>query len=134
MDKALVVWQDPHWPTQATDLAANAKAKNPNIQRRVDIIISPWRTVGCAVAGWSGGTTFQRDLRRYAKNVKGWKFDSSGIRDRGNGEVVDIEGFYHYDGEIGGKGKRAKKMVEAERRVFEGFGLVWREPEARCTG
>lgn len=132
LDKALVVWQDPHWPTQKADLAADPKAKNPNIHRRVDIIIAPWRTVGCAVAGWSGGTTFQRDLRRYAKNVRGWKFDSSGVRDRSNGEVVDLEGFYGYDGSIGAG--RAKGMLEAERRVFEGMGLEWREAWERCTG
>ncbi|KAK5007907.1 hypothetical protein LTR28_004679, partial [Elasticomyces elasticus] len=92
LDKALVVWQDPAWPDKAADLARNPKAKNPNIHRRVDIIVAPWRTVGCAVAGWTSGTTFQRDLRRYAKSVKGWKFDSSGVRDRANGEVVDLEG------------------------------------------
>ncbi|KAL1301561.1 hypothetical protein AAFC00_005798 [Neodothiora populina] len=128
LDKALVVWQDPHRPTKDADLAANPKAKNPNIHRRVDIIISPWRTVGCAVAGWSGGTTFQRDLRRYAKNVKGWKFDSSGVRDRGTGKVVDVEG-YDDDGKT-----RATTMEEAERRVFAGFGLQYREPWERCTG
>jgi DNA polymerase IV len=132
LDKALVVWQDPSWPTKDADVAADPKAKNPNIHRRVDIIVSTWRTVGCAVTGWSGGTTFQRDLRRYAKNPKGWKFDSSGVRSRVNGEVVDLEGFYHYEGKIG-KG-RAKTMLEAERRVFEGMGLVFREPEERCTG
>ncbi|KAK4540198.1 hypothetical protein LTR36_009696 [Oleoguttula mirabilis] len=129
LDKALVVWQDPQWDTQAADLAADPAAKNPNIHRRVDIIIAPWRTVGCAVAGWSGGTTFQRDLRRYAKHVKGWKFDSSGVRDRGNGECVDLEGFF-----AAGEEGRAKGMVEAERRVFEGLGLVWREAWERCTG
>lgn len=82
--------------------------------------------------GWSGGTTFQRDLRRYAKNVKGWKFDSSGVRDRANGEVVDVEGFYGYDGALG-KG-RAETMEQAEKRVFEGLGLEYREPWERCTG
>lgn len=127
LDKALVVWQDPVWPTKDADLAANSKAKNPNIHRRVDIIISPWRTVGCAVAGWSGGTTFQRDLRRYAKNVKGWKFDSSGVRDRGNGKVVDVERYEDVAG-------RAKTMEEAEKRVFEAFGLEYRQPWERCTG
>lgn len=134
LDKALVVWQDPSWPTKDADLASDPKAKNPNIHRRVDIIISPWRTVGCAVAGWSGGTTFQRDLRRYAKNVKGWKFDSSGVRDRGNGEVVDLEGFYEYHGWIGDKKGRASSLEEAEKRVFERMGLVYREPWERCTG
>ncbi|KAF1344855.1 DNA polymerase beta-like protein [Delphinella strobiligena] len=127
LDKALVVWQDPHWPTKTADLAANPKAKNPNIHRRVDIIISPWRTVGCAVAGWTSGTTFQRDLRRYAKNVKGWKFDSSGVRERGSGRVVDVEGWEDKD-------TRATDMEEAEKRVFKAFGLVYREPWERCTG
>lgn len=134
LDKALVVWQDPVWPNMETELAANPKAKNPNIHRRVDIIIAAWRTVGCAVAGWSGGTTFQRDLRRYAKNVKRWKFDSSGVRDRSNGEVVDLEGWTEEGrAAFGWKGK-AETMVEAEKRVFEGFGLPFREPWERCTG
>lgn len=129
LDKALVVWQHPSFtPTEAGE----GGQKNPNIHRRLDIIVSPWRTVGCAVAGWSGGTTFQRDLRRYAKNVKGWKFDSSGVRSRVNGEVVDLEGWSEYKGTIG-EG-RAKTMLEAERRVFEGMGLVWQRPEERCTG
>ena len=135
LDKALVVWQDPTWPQNSADMAADPEKdakKNPNIHRRVDIIISPWRTVGCAVTGWSGGTTFQRDLRRYAKNVKGWKFDSSGVRSRVNGEVVDVEGWNGYGGGIG-KG-RASAMEEAERRVFEGIGLVYREAGERCTG
>jgi DNA polymerase IV len=52
LDKALVVWQDPVWPTKTQDLARDGKAKNPNVHRRVDIIIAPWRTVGCAVVGW----------------------------------------------------------------------------------
>lgn len=133
LDKALVVWQDPAWPTKEKDLEQNPQAKNPNIHRRVDIIISPWRTVGCAVVGWSGGTTFERDLRRYAKNVKEWKFDSSGVRDRVHGEVIDIEGYLSWKGKEGPEA-RAKTMYEAERRVFEGFGLTYREPWERCTG
>ena len=127
LDKALVVWQDPNWPTKEADLAANPKAKNPNPHRRVDIIISPWRTVGCAVAGWTSGTTFQRDLRRYAKNKLGWKFDSSGVRERGTGRWVDLEGWTN-------KKTRCKDWKEAERKVFEGMGLVYREPCDRCTG
>lgn len=110
LDKAMVVWRDgqdaPH--------------------RRVDIIVSPWKTVGCAMMGWSGGTTFERDLRRYCKAVKGWKFDSSGIRDRRDGSWVDVEG--------SSRGHRAPDMEAAERRVFEGLGLEWRRPEERCTG
>lgn len=120
LDKALVVWQDPN-----SEATADAP-KNPNPHRRVDILISPWKTVGCAVLGWTSETTFQRDLRRYCKVEKGLKLDSSGIRSRqAPYEWVDLED--------GGRGK-AKTMEEAERRVFEGLGLEWRSPEERCTG
>ncbi|KAF5620300.1 DNA polymerase IV [Fusarium tjaetaba] len=112
LDKALVVWQD--------------SSKNATPHRRVDIIISPWKTVGCAVLGWSGGTTFQRDVRRYCKKVKGYKFDSSGIRRRADGRWVDLEGT--------SGGDEAPDMETAERRVFAGLGLQWRSPEERCTG
>ncbi|KAI0798866.1 hypothetical protein GGR55DRAFT_671703 [Xylaria sp. FL0064] len=120
LDKALVVWQDPNWDT--------AKAsKNPNPHRRVDIIISPWRTAGCAVVGWTGGTTFERDLRRYCKKVKRLKFDSSGVRERvDGGEWVDLES--------DANGNPAPDMLTAEKRVFENLGLEWRPPEERCTG
>ncbi|ROV91425.1 hypothetical protein VSDG_07211 [Cytospora chrysosperma] len=120
LDKALVVWQDPNF--KSTD----PSDKNPNTHRRVDILISPWRTVGCAVLGWSSETTFQRDLRRYCKYEKNLKFDSSGIRSREPPyNWVDME-----DGERG----RAETMEEAEKRVFEGLGLEWKPPEERCTG
>ena len=126
LDKALAVWQDPTWGSKETDLAADPEARNPNPHRRVDIIISPWRTVGCAVTGWSSGTTFQRDLRRYAKHAKGWKFDSSGVRDRVTGQWIDLERWTD-------EKTRAKTWQEAERRVFEGLGLEWKTPEERCT-
>ncbi|KAJ5473731.1 hypothetical protein N7475_003297 [Penicillium sp. IBT 31633x] len=114
LDKALVVWQDPHFES------ANADGKNPNIHRRVDIIISPWRTVGCAVLGWSGDTTFQRDLRRYAKKAHLWKFDSSGVRDQSTGNQLDLE----HGGET---------WEEREKLVMEGLGIGWRPPEERCS-
>lgn len=118
LDKALVVWQDPKF--NAAD-----SSRNPNPHRRVDILISPWKTTGCAVLGWSSETTFQRDLRRYCKE-KGLKFDSSGIRSR--------EMPYNWvDLEDGGKGP-PRTMEDAEKRVFEGLELEWRPPEERCTG
>ncbi|KAI1188511.1 hypothetical protein F5B17DRAFT_439523 [Nemania serpens] len=120
LDKAMVVWQDPDWDKTKA-------AKNPNPHRRVDIIISPWKTAGCAVVGWTGGTTFERDLRRYCKKVKGLKFDSSGVRRRGGGgEWVDVES--------DADGNPAPDMLTAEKRVFENLGLEWRSPEERCTG
>ncbi|KAM3562511.1 hypothetical protein ARSEF4850_002729 [Beauveria asiatica] len=110
LDKAMVVWLDPK----------DAKA----LHRRVDIIVSPWKTVGCAILGWSGEKTFQRDLRRYCKKEKGLKFDSSGIRNRANGSWVDLE-----RGDAS-----ADSMEEAERRVFDGLNIPWRPPWDRCTG
>ncbi|KAI4759958.1 Nucleotidyltransferase [Aureobasidium sp. EXF-3400] len=117
LDKALVVWQDPSFDSDPSD----TKKKNPNPHRRVDIIIAPWKTVGCAVMGWSGGTTFQRDLRRYVRQTYNYKFDSSGVRDRRTGDVVDVDG-------------TADTMEQAEKNVFGALGLEYREPWERCTG
>lgn len=124
LDKSLVVWQDPHWEKSSKNPGEKEKEKNPNVHRRVDIIVAPWSKVGCAVMGWTAATTFERDLRRYAKRFKGWKFDSSGVRDRKTGEDVDLEG-------VGG---RCSSVEEAERKVFAGFGLEYREPWDRCAG
>ncbi|EPS29423.1 hypothetical protein PDE_04372 [Penicillium oxalicum 114-2] len=113
LDKALVVWQDPQFD--------KTLKKNPNPHRRVDIIISPWHTVGCAVLGWSGDTTFERDLRRYVKKAHGWKFDSSGVRERtAGGRVIDLE----HGGET---------WEERERLLMERMGIGWRPPHERCT-
>ncbi|KAI1391308.1 Nucleotidyltransferase [Hypoxylon trugodes] len=118
LDKALVVWQNPNRDkTKSTN--------NPHPHRRVDIIISPWKTVGSAVIAWSGGTTFQRDLRKYCKYEKGLKFDSSGVRSRTDGSWMDLES---------NDNGSAPNMLVAERRVFEKLGLEWRPPEERCTG
>lgn len=127
LDKALVVWQDQNWRSSPADLAADPETKNPNPHRRVDIIVSPWRTIGCAVVGWTSGTTFNRDIRRYVKRVKGWKFDSSGVRERGSGSWMDLEGWAD-------EKTRCMDWVEAEKRVFREMGLVYREPWERCTG
>jgi DNA polymerase IV len=120
LDHAFVAWQDQDWPNKDADLAANPEFKNPNLHRRVDIIISPWKTAGCAILAWSSGTFFGRDLRSYCRKVKGWKFDSSGITTLDNGSWVDLE-------------KGEGDMVQKEKRVFEGLGLEWREPTERCT-
>ncbi|KAK4127897.1 Nucleotidyltransferase [Parathielavia appendiculata] len=122
LDKALVVWQDPVWDKNEE----GEPRRNSNPHRRVDIIISPWKTAGCAVLGWTSGTTFQRDLRRYCKKERSLKFDSSGIRSRTDGSWVDFES--------GPDGSPAPDMLTAERRVFAGLGLVYRPPEERCTG
>lgn len=123
LDKAMVVWQDKKRGGQTAR------------HRRVDIIVSPWKTVGCALLGWSGDTTFQRDLRRYCKEKLGFKFDSSGIRRRRDGAWLDFEAGVSSsplgqtcDQQI------APDMEEAEKRVFSGLGLAWRHPTERGTG
>jgi len=115
LDKAMLVWRE----------STGAQNHVPGVHRRVDIVVSPYKTVGCALLGWSGGTTFQRDIRRYCKKERNLKFDSSGIRSRANGSWVDFEG---------GASGPAPDMETAERRVFQGLGLEWRPPEERCTG
>jgi len=119
LDKALCVCQDPNFDERAHE-------KNPNIHRRVDIIVSSWRTVGCAVLGWSGATTFQRDIRRWVKRKKGWKFDSSGVRDRSNGLVLDLE-------KPRNKGD-GDTWLDREKRLMAGLGIGWRPATKRCTG
>ncbi|KAK2871893.1 hypothetical protein FQN49_002717 [Arthroderma sp. PD_2] len=108
--------------TAAAPIAENPRKTNPNPHRRVDIIVSPFRTIGCAVLGWSGDTTFERDLRRYAKKAHNWKFDSSGIRSRegSGGRIIDLE-------------SEGKTWQERERLVMEGLGVGWRPPTERCT-
>lgn len=120
LDKIFVAWQDPDWPSMAEDRERNPQAKNPNIHRRVDIIITPWKTAGCAIVGWSGGNMFERDLRLYCRQELGYKFDSSGVRRLDTGEWVDLEA-------------GADTLLEKEKKVFEGLGLKWIEPTMRCT-
>lgn len=120
LDHAFVLWQNPTWPTMEEDLEENPNAKNPNIHRRVDIIISPWKTAGCAVIGWSGGTMFERDLRSYTRAELGYKFDSSGVRSVADGTWIDLEG-------------DETDLLEKEKKVFRALKLEWREPTERCT-
>ncbi|KAK5077949.1 hypothetical protein LTR64_003646 [Lithohypha guttulata] len=130
LDKALCVWQDPNFDEEKHE-------KNPNIHRRVDIIISPWRTVGAAVLGWSGATTFERDIRVWCRKEHGWKFDSSGIRDRVSGAVLDLESpKTKRDGKLkeGEVADNGDGWEDRERRLMEGMGIGWRPATERCTG
>lgn len=49
------------------------------------------------------------------------------MRERGSGKWIDLEGW-------GDEETRCTDWREAEKRVFEGLGLVYREPWDRCTG
>jgi len=112
LDKGLVVWQN-------ADLLGQSSTRNP--KRRVDIIISPWKTAGCAIIGWSGGTQFEKDLRKYVNTLDPpLKFDSSGVVVKETGEWQDLEG-------------DCMDLLEKEKRVFKGLKLDWREPTERCN-
>lgn len=76
-------------------------------RRRVDLIFAQPEVYWCAVIGWSGSIMFQRDIRQWAKDKKGMKFDSSGITRR-----YDSKPFY----------------PKTEKEVFDLFGLEWVDP------
>lgn len=79
-------------------------------RRRLDLIFAQPEVYWCAVIGWSGSPMFQRDLRQWAKDKKGMKFDSSGITRR-----YDSRPFY----------------PKTEKDVFDVFGLEWVDPTWR---
>jgi len=80
------------------------------IHRRVDLIFAPVEVYWCAVIGWTGSTMFERDLRQWTKDNRGWKFDSSGMVQLSNSEPV---------------------LATSERHVFELCGLEWIDPTMR---
>ncbi|KAK9465109.1 hypothetical protein V1512DRAFT_266700 [Lipomyces arxii] len=106
LDVALVVW------------SSKPSATSPLKNCRVDIICADWSVVGCTVVGWTGGTTFERDLRMYAK-AKGLKCTNTGITDRNTGKLLDTT---------------ADTIEEAEKRVFDVLELPYFDPELRNTG
>jgi DNA polymerase IV len=93
------------------------------IHRRLDIIIAPWHGYGTAIVGWTGGTTFERDLRLWAKTKKDLKFDSSGIHDRKSAQLVNT-----WDGLEAGCSPE-----EVEKKVFGILGLEYISPHLRNT-
>jgi DNA polymerase/3'-5' exonuclease PolX len=109
LEKALVVFLSP----------------TSGLHRRVDLIVAPPVSVGSALLGWTGATTFERDLRLWCEKQRGWKFTSEGLFERTTGRRVT---------EVDGEWKPGEEMADAERRVMEGMGLKWLEPGGRCTG
>ncbi|KAK7205434.1 hypothetical protein BZA70DRAFT_157751 [Myxozyma melibiosi] len=107
LDLALVVWST----------VPNVSGV-PLAHFRVDLICADWKVIGPAVVGWTGGTTFERDLRIRAKKL-GYKFHSSGLLDLKTNKLVDCT---------------ADTMEAAERKVFEILQLPYYDPELRNTG
>ncbi|KAH9888450.1 Nucleotidyltransferase [Cubamyces lactineus] len=80
------------------------------IRRRLDLIFAPPEVYWTAVIGWSGSIMFQRDLRQWAKDKLGMKFDSSGITRRYDSKEI---------------------YPKTEKEVFDLFGLEWIDPTWR---
>ncbi|KAI6168697.1 hypothetical protein EDD17DRAFT_1529443 [Pisolithus thermaeus] len=98
LEKALTVFRLPSGPGER------------QIHRRVDLIFAAPEVFWTAVVGWTGSTMFQRDLRLWAKQQKGMKFDSSGISRRRDSKLY---------------------FPKSEREVFEMLGLAYVHPSLR---
>lgn len=119
LEKAMVVWQEQEiFPDDYVE-----GDKNHNPHRRVDIILAPAIAAGTTVLGWTGATTFERDMRRYVEHTKSWKFDSGGVWDRITGRRLDI-----------GAWKEGETLAECEKRTIEDMGMEFFPPELRNTG
>ncbi|PVF97046.1 Nucleotidyltransferase [Serendipita vermifera] len=96
-------------PTDAPSFPNNPAGQS-RVHRRVDLIYAPMETYWCAVVGWTGSITFERDLRRWCKDKLEYKFDSSGLTRRRD---------------------MARITVYSERHLFDTLGLPYIEPRYR---
>ncbi|KAI0302354.1 hypothetical protein B0F90DRAFT_1836880 [Multifurca ochricompacta] len=99
-----------HWDSLEKALTVY-RTPNDGQHRRVDLICALPDTYWTAVVGWTGGTTFERDLRSAAKAI-GLKFDSSGITRRRDSKII---------------------YPRSEKEVFDIIGLPWVDPTLRNT-
>ncbi|KAL1723700.1 hypothetical protein EV715DRAFT_190444 [Schizophyllum commune] len=97
-----------HW--DALEKALTVFALPGGVRRRVDLIFAAPEAYWTAVVGWTGSKTFERDIRRWAADQKGLKFDSTGLTRRSNGEIL---------------------CPKSEEDVFRMLGLDWIPPTLR---
>ncbi|WVF71352.1 hypothetical protein IAT40_006156 [Kwoniella sp. CBS 6097] len=79
------------------------------LHRRVDLISAPYDRYASAVLSWSGSMMFERDLKRYAENHRGYKF-RAGLIKISTGDEINLE---------------------TEREIFDFLGLRFVPPELR---
>lgn len=58
--------------------------------RRVDLIVCAPHIHGAAVLGWTGSKTYEKDVRRWAKQ-RGFKFHFSGLVEQESGRLFNTE-------------------------------------------
>ncbi|KAI5890266.1 Nucleotidyltransferase [Schizophyllum commune H4-8] len=97
-----------HW--DALEKALTVFVLPGGVHRRVDLIFAAPEAYWTAVVGWTGSKTFERDIRRWAADQKGLKFDSTGLTRRSNGEIL---------------------CPKSEEDVFRMLGLDWIPPTLR---
>lgn len=85
----------------------------PRVHRRLDLVFATPEAYWTAVVGWTGSTMFERDLRLWAKQEKGMKFDSSGLTRRHDSKMF---------------------LPKSEEDVFTMLGLDWIDPTSRNAG
>lgn len=114
------------------------------VRRRVDLIFAPPEVYWTAVVGWcvflllfmhvadvakrSGSIMFQRDLRQWAKDRCGMKFDSSGM-------CVPLLLCAHFDFRLTRPALERTRRYDSkefhprtEKEAFELLGLEWVDP------
>jgi len=109
LEKALTVFtlpEDSHF-AQDFPVGKDGKVQRRGVRRRLDLIFALPDVYWTAVIGWTGSIMFQRDLRQWAKDKKGYKFDSSGIARRRDSKQL---------------------FPKTEKDVFDLFGLEWIDP------
>ncbi|KAI0644908.1 Nucleotidyltransferase [Trametes meyenii] len=103
-----------HWDSLEKSLTVfilpPSSSYHTGLRRRLDLIFAPPEVYWTAVIGWSGSVMFQRDLRQWAKDKHGMKFDSSGIT-----RMYDSGDLY----------------PKTEKEVFDLLGLQWIDPTLR---
>lgn len=105
-------------------IAMPSSIPGKQIRRRLDIIVCHPRSYATAILGWTGSTTLERDLRRYTSKMKGWKFESSGIRDESSGALITTEDTVWSPG---------VDLTLLEQNLFGLLDLDWIPPEFRCA-
>ncbi|ODN80607.1 hypothetical protein L202_02797 [Cryptococcus amylolentus CBS 6039] len=79
------------------------------LHRRVDIISAPRDRYASAILSWTGSMMYERDLKRYAENERGYKF-RAGLIEIASGKEVNLG---------------------TEREIFKFLGLKYVPPELR---
>ncbi|CAA7260552.1 unnamed protein product [Cyclocybe aegerita] len=102
-----------HWDSlekALTVFVLQSNGKQRRIHRRLDLIFAAPEAYWTAVIGWSGSRMFERDLRLWAKQEKGMKFDSSGLTRRHDSRLY---------------------IPRSEQEVFDILSLDWVDPTMR---